>query len=134
MANLEAEEESLKSSFCVEKNSKIMSGFRRMSRPESLSITHCPENERQENGLYLTNCDCQKEDTQDVRGTSLSDSSCQIASQNQDVQNMGLDICLSQHLPEGTITRQGNMIQFVASDFMEKIKKSSSLSQSGKCS
>lgn len=41
-------------------------------------------------------------------------------------------ICLSQNLPQGTITRKGDMIQFVADDFMQKIKQSSPLSHAGK--
>ena len=38
---------------------------------------------------------------------------------------------LSKSLPQGTITRKGDLIEFVASDLQEKIKQSSPLSQPG---
>ena len=102
--------------------------FIKSSRPESLPLKHsASDNESVESGSFPA--DPENENAvfgvNAFRKTEAVKTESQHEKKNEDYSSV------SQSLPKGTITRKGNLIEFVASDLQEKIKQSSPLSQPG---
>ncbi|RUS86231.1 hypothetical protein EGW08_006026, partial [Elysia chlorotica] len=94
------------------------------SRPESLSLQ--PENESGEQGTLLADHPGTKAGVSGENAFKKSEAVNIPRHRQQEDKEYS---SMSQNLPQGTITRKGNLIEFVASDLQEKIKQSSPLSQ-----
>ncbi|CAG5117904.1 unnamed protein product [Candidula unifasciata] len=103
-----------------------------VSRPESLSLSCSRQDVEQEHASASfkskKHAVSKRHNEPNMRVQSLSEADHLESLQDDDVSHVESNICLPKNLPQGTITRKGDMIQFVADDLVEKIKKSSPMS------
>lgn len=105
------------------------------SRPESLSLSCSRQDIDQERSRASFKSKKHASGKRQTEPNTRAKSSMKAdheSSQDEDASHVESDVCLPQNLPQGTITRKGDMIQFVADDLVEKIKKSSPMSHAGK--
>uniref|UniRef100_A0A0B6ZD17 BLOC-1-related complex subunit 6 C-terminal helix domain-containing protein n=1 Tax=Arion vulgaris TaxID=1028688 RepID=A0A0B6ZD17_9EUPU len=111
---------------------EVIPEFSNVSRPESLSLSHplqeTEQGKKKSDSYSKTHTNSKNSIDSDMKIKDTSKTGKQEKFQDQDAYHVDPDVCLSQNLPQGTITRKGDMIQFVADDLMEKIKKSSPMS------
>ncbi|GFR85548.1 BLOC-1-related complex subunit 6 [Elysia marginata] len=92
-------------------------------RPESLSLQASASASNNEPGDLAPEMGNTDFDSSVFRGTQPIDTPSQRFKKRDQFSS------LSHSLPKGTVTRKGDLIEFVASDLQEKIKQSSPLSQ-----
>lgn len=117
---------------------EVISESCNVQRPESLSITSSLRKDRSKSDQ--TSDQSKSEHSKDPKGRASSEADA-IPIEEQGAYcidrlsgSHDSNANISQGLPQGTITRHGDMIQFVAADLTEKIKLSSPKSLAGRYS
>ncbi|GFN88762.1 Bloc-1-related complex subunit 6 [Plakobranchus ocellatus] len=121
---------SVSSGSASEESREVIQDVSSISRPESLSLSRSTSERKSSESEPSAAAAARPKDA--VAAASHGSSHQNIQPKgilSQRLQESDHYSSLSQSLPQGTITRKGDLIEFVASDLQEKIKQSSPLSQ-----